>query len=156
MRGIVSALTELLRIAGVGQQEYVRIQSTPQKVDSVPDTATLLQVLRSDFEDNAYFITGHLSAEIYDPDCYFADPTVKFRGVDTWRRNLQLLVPFLAVRAVMCSVMCLHAHHRIHHHTATIHRVVYTGANAMPRGPPHPPSNLAACDLLALSLVSMY
>ncbi len=36
----------------------------------------------------------------YDDDCFFADPTVAFRGLDTWRRNLRLLVPFLEDAAV--------------------------------------------------------
>lgn len=32
---------------------------------------------------------------MYDEACYFADPTVAFRGLQRWRANLQLLVPFL-------------------------------------------------------------
>lgn len=64
----------------------------------VANTDELLRVLRFDFEKNAYFVTGRISSQIYTTDCYFADPTVKFRGVDKWCRNLQLLVPFLQVR----------------------------------------------------------
>lgn len=38
---------------------------------------------------------GAISGEIYDDACYFADPTVRFSGLQRWRSNLQLLVPFL-------------------------------------------------------------
>lgn len=81
------------------QGEYERLQGGAAQATTSPvaDTDGLLQVLRYDFEENAYFVTGRISDAIYAPDCYFADPTVKFRGVDKWRRNLQLLVPFLQV-----------------------------------------------------------
>ena len=38
---------------------------------------------------------GVVRGSAYDDDCFFADPTVAFRGLDKWRRNLRLLVPFL-------------------------------------------------------------
>ena len=41
----------------------------------------------------------------YDCDCYFADPTVSFRGLDQWRRNLRLLVPFLEDASVELLAM---------------------------------------------------
>ena len=45
------------------------------------DVASLLRTLRRDFLDNSYFVTGVLdNAEIYSPDCLFADPTIRFRG----------------------------------------------------------------------------
>lgn len=38
---------------------------------------------------------GDISEKIYDSQCFFADPTVKFSGLTKWKGNLKLLVPFL-------------------------------------------------------------
>ncbi|KAL9259690.1 Ras-related protein [Drosera capensis] len=53
----------------------------------------VIEILRSDYE-NAYFVTGVFTYSIYDSDCLFEDPTIKFRGTDLYYRNLKLLVPF--------------------------------------------------------------
>lgn len=95
--GLVAVLTEGLRLAGVGADRYAAVSAAPPR-NARPlrrgDVAGLMGRLRQDFKQ-AYFVTGVLDDSIYDPDCFFADPTVAFTGVDLWRRNLALLVPFL-------------------------------------------------------------
>ncbi|DBB17826.1 TPA: hypothetical protein ACH3X3_002848 [Trebouxia sp. C0006] len=59
------------------------------------DIDGLLAYIREDFGKRAYFITGDISDAIYDSNCYFADPTVRFSGLAKWKGNLKLLVPFL-------------------------------------------------------------
>jgi hypothetical protein len=58
------------------------------------DVAGVMRRLKGDFA-NAYFVTGIIDGSIYAPDCFFADPTIAFSGLDLWRRNLQLLTPSL-------------------------------------------------------------
>ncbi|KAH9621906.1 hypothetical protein KSS87_003960 [Heliosperma pusillum] len=60
---------------------------------SVSGVDDVLDILKSDY-DNAYFVTGIFSSSIYDADCLFEDPTIKFRGTKLYSRNIQLLVPF--------------------------------------------------------------
>lgn len=59
-------------------------------VSGIDDIVT---ILRSDYE-NAYFVTGIFTSEIYAEDCIFEDPTIRFRGTELYSRNLRLLVPF--------------------------------------------------------------
>lgn len=37
---------------------------------------------------------GVFTSAIYDEDCVFEDPTIKFQGTKLYSRNLKLLVPF--------------------------------------------------------------
>jgi hypothetical protein len=45
--------------------------------------------------DRFYFLSGQVDALSYDPDCYFADPFVGFRGTDRFVENLQNLGSFI-------------------------------------------------------------
>ena len=52
--------------------------------------------LVADYEGSAedprpYFLTGRMDVELYDPDCYFADPFVGFSGRDRFVTNLENL-----------------------------------------------------------------
>lgn len=51
------------------------------------------EVLR-DF-DNGYLFSGDINYSIYDNDCVFTDPTISFRGLSTFKRNIQSLQPVL-------------------------------------------------------------
>lgn len=89
----VSGVTELLRFFSFDSK---RLDASSYKrrddvlLSSVDD---ILQILKSDYE-NAYFVTGNFTSDIYAEDCIFEDPTIKFRGKDLYSRNLKLLVPF--------------------------------------------------------------
>ncbi|KAJ4719622.1 Nuclear transport factor 2 (NTF2) family protein [Melia azedarach] len=60
---------------------------------SVSDIDDIVTILKADYE-NAYFVTGIFTSEIYVKDCIFEDPTISFRGTELYSRNLRLLVPF--------------------------------------------------------------
>lgn len=96
--GLVSALTESLRLLGVGKERYREVAAVaPKKVTRLwrGDISGVMREIKRDFNQNQYIISGIISDKIYDPDCLFADPTISFRGLELWKRNLQLLTPFL-------------------------------------------------------------
>lgn len=102
-RFIVNAMTEGLRALST------LAPSTGSTVPTTLPTTTksrcremndLINALRADYEERNYFVTGVLTDELYDKDCFFADPTISFTGLDLWKRNLQLLVPFLVTPSI--------------------------------------------------------
>lgn len=94
--GVVSLATETLRLLGIGKQEYEQLVLEGGEAAEVApgDVQGLMARLREDLQ-RGYIITGVIDGSIYAEDCLFVDPTVSFRGLDKWKRNLQLLVPFL-------------------------------------------------------------
>lgn len=94
--GVVSLATETLRLSGVGKADYKEILQQAPKYKPLPagSTNAIVQRIKADFKQK-YFLTGLIDVTIYDQNCLFADPTVQFRGLRLWQRNLQLLVPFL-------------------------------------------------------------
>jgi hypothetical protein len=93
---VVNAATEALRLfSGGASQSTPCLPPGPSQPLAPNDIAGVMNVLREDYVDRAYFVTGVISDGIYDEDCRFVDPTIAFQGRELWKRNLRLLVPFL-------------------------------------------------------------
>jgi hypothetical protein len=101
VKGAVNGLTEFLNLVRLGRKgptEMNALMSLPEGVRTTPqpgDIESVVRIIKEDYGDRAYFVTGVLSDGIYEADCYFGDPTISFTGLELWKRNLQLLVPFL-------------------------------------------------------------
>jgi hypothetical protein len=55
----------------------------------------LLAGVRADFTENCYLWTGDITTNIYAEDCTFTDPTLSFKGLATYQRNLASLRPLV-------------------------------------------------------------
>ena len=83
-RSLVSSLTALVNaISGSAPPPAPR-----ERAQASLDGAELLEGLRADFEENEYLWSGKITAELYDEDCVFTDPTLSFTGLATFERNL--------------------------------------------------------------------
>jgi hypothetical protein len=63
----------------------------PPPPPSTPEE--LLERIRDDYLVRNYLWTGDLDASCFDEDCLFNDPTLSFRGIETYRRNVRGLRP---------------------------------------------------------------
>jgi hypothetical protein len=90
-KGIVSSLTALVNAArpGVERRPCPLERSPPSSPDE------LLERIRDDYLTNNYLWTGNLDASCYGADCLFNDPTLSFRGIDAYKRNVENLRPIV-------------------------------------------------------------
>ncbi|CAA0829190.1 Uncharacterized conserved protein (DUF2358 [Striga hermonthica] len=89
----VGGVTELLRLLSPAAKRKVLVDNEREDEIRASSVNEVLSIIKSDYE-NAYFVTGLFTSAIYDEDCTFEDPTIKFQGRELYARNLRLLVPF--------------------------------------------------------------
>ena len=89
---IVNGLTEIFKVFVVNDRE----ESSNLFSNSVAptDPELLLESITSDF-NRGYLFTGDINFNIYDEDCKFTDPTISFRGLSTFKRNINAIRPLL-------------------------------------------------------------
>lgn len=91
MKFIIQGLTSLSNLflsnKALPDRVYQKAELTPVEV---------LNGVIGDFE-NGYLFSGQIDSEIYDEDCVFTDPTLSFKGLSTFERNIKALKPALDV-----------------------------------------------------------
>ncbi len=88
MKGLVSALTAAINALS-GAVEAPRAGEDDDEAQRAQPPLTpeaLLAGVRGDFTERGYLWTGDISAELYDRDCTFTDPTLSFRRASLARR----------------------------------------------------------------------
>jgi hypothetical protein len=92
VQALVSLSTEALRL--FGPKAPLSELPVSSHVSAPSSMAEFVAKLEEDFQ-RGYFVTGDLADELYVSDCVFADPTISFEGLELYKSNLQLLIPFL-------------------------------------------------------------
>jgi len=79
-----------------GKREHLRAVPLSNYTPESPlPRSRAMELLREDYDDHKYFVTGESSMEAYDAQCEFADPFVCFRGLDRFRANVSNLGAFM-------------------------------------------------------------
>lgn len=90
---VVGSLTEILKTFGFGKDEqeldFARFISNKNV-----DAESLRSSIIADF-DRGYLFTGCIDFDIYDRNCVFTDPTISFKGLSTFKRNIDAVRPLL-------------------------------------------------------------
>lgn len=80
VKGLVSALTAAVNAAAGASAQPAAAPAVD--VHAAPlSPAALHDGVRADFGERCYLWTGDISAELYDADCSFTDPTLSFKYV---------------------------------------------------------------------------
>ncbi|BDA40993.1 hypothetical protein COCOBI_01-6480 [Coccomyxa sp. Obi] len=64
----------------------------------------LLEVIKRDFSDGQYYITGKLDQSIFADDCEFIDPTTNVKGPGTYSKAVAALFDHETSRADLISI----------------------------------------------------
>jgi Uncharacterized conserved protein (DUF2358) len=87
IQGLTSFSNLFLPNVDVPQRVYQKTELSPSDV---------LSGVIGDFE-NGYLFSGQIDSEMYDEDCVFTDPTLSFRGLSTFERNIKAIKPALDI-----------------------------------------------------------
>jgi Uncharacterized conserved protein (DUF2358) len=89
VKAIVQALTSISNLLLPKSEAFERVY---QKVNLTP--SEILDGVVGDFR-NGYLFSGKIDTEIYDEQCVFTDPTLSFKGLSTFERNIKAIKPAL-------------------------------------------------------------
>lgn len=100
IKAIVGGLTNLVNAtanvsAGGSSDKEVVNDSDLDLVQEVICLEDLKKGISKDFTESGYLWSGEISEELYDADCEFTDPTLSFKGLDTFKRNITSLKPWV-------------------------------------------------------------
>ncbi|KAL5198139.1 hypothetical protein ABZP36_001651 [Zizania latifolia] len=103
VRAAVSAITELLRVLSPkNPRDALQKGATGAELDLPRSMDDVVAVLEADYQQ-AYFLTGNFTPDIYAEDCLFEDPTIKFRGRSRYSQNLDLLGLRVETKFIMAT-----------------------------------------------------
>ena len=88
-KAVVSGLTSLLNVLFPQPMTQPRIY----KKDRIRGSE-IVDGIYEDFR-RGYLFSGDIQAEIYSEDCVFTDPTLSFKGLSTFERNIASIKPAL-------------------------------------------------------------